>query len=259
VEESVSAGTRRIEALTGIRAEAHRRQVREILAQIADRLGCKPGQALAATEQLVSEIRAIKKDLSAGKPGEHADKFVVAVAGSPIDPDNYHELRQAVRDITRRLNVSAEDTPDRIDSLLAERAKLMGELTDMSAGENVSVDDLIRGGERVGDALLVVADVAGGNPNVMRGWIDQIRKKHDGRTAVLLATVQAEKVLLIGGLSKSLVDQGLKAGEWVGAAARAVGGGGGGRPDMAQAGGKEPSKLPQALAEAKETMREQLK
>ena len=95
-------------------------------------------------------------------------------------------------------------------------------------------------------------------PNEIEGWIDQIRKKHDGQTAVLLATVQSEKVLLVGGLSKALVDQGLKAGDWVGAAARAVGGGGGGRPDMAQAGGKDPSKLPQALKSAKDSMRDQL-
>jgi alanyl-tRNA synthetase len=105
---------------------------------------------------------------------------------------------------------------------------------------------------------MIVADTPGANPNVMRGWIDQIRKKSDAPTAVLLAAVQGEKVLLVGGLSKVLVDRGLKAGDWVGAAATAVGGGGGGRPDMAQAGGKDPSKLPAALEAAKESMREQL-
>jgi alanyl-tRNA synthetase len=92
----------------------------------------------------------------------------------------------------------------------------------------------------------------------MRGWIDQIRKKTKGGSAVLLATVQAEKVLLVGGLSRALVDQGLSAGDWVGGAAKIVGGGGGGRPDMAQAGGKNPAKLNEALENAKTTIREKL-
>jgi len=122
----------------------------------------------------------------------------------------------------------------------------------------LSADDLIAGHEQVGDTCLIVAETPGANPNVMRGWIDQIRKKVNSPTAVLLAAVQGEKVLLVGGLSRDLVDRGLKAGDWVGAAARAVGGGGGGRPDMAQAGGKDPSQLPAALEAAKESMRQQV-
>jgi alanyl-tRNA synthetase len=135
---------------------------------------------------------------------------------------------------------------------------LISELKQATAGGKLSADELIGQGERVGDALLIVADTPGANPNVMRGWIDQIRKKSDAPTAVLLAAVQGDRVLLIGGLSKELVDRGLKAGDWVGAAATAVGGGGGGRADMAQAGGKDPSKLAAALAAAKDSMRSQL-
>ncbi len=142
---------------------------------------------------------------------------------------------------------------------MADRAKLVKELKQATAGGKLSADDLISEGEQVGDSLMIVADTPGANPNVMRGWIDQIRKKSDVPTAVLLAAVQGEKVLLVGGLSRALVDRGLKAGDWVGAtAAAAVGGGGGGRADMAQAGGKDPSKLPAALEAAKATMREQL-
>ncbi len=51
----------------------------------------------------------------------------------------------------------------------------------------LSADDLIGQGETVGDTVLVVAETPGANPNVMRGWIDQIRKKSDGPSAVLLA------------------------------------------------------------------------
>jgi alanyl-tRNA synthetase len=163
-----------------------------------------------------------------------------------------------VRELTRRLNVAIHDIVQRIQSLLSDRERLVQELKAATAGGNISAADLIEAGESVQGAKLIVAETPGANPNVMRGWIDQIRKKSDVPTAVLLAAVQGEKVLLVGGLSKALVDQGLKAGDWVGAAARAVGGGGGGRPDMAQAGGKDPSQLPAALEAAKESMREQL-
>ena len=258
VEESVSAGTRRIVALTGDRAKSHRTQMHETLGQIASVLGCTAEQATAAAMHLMQEVRSIKKEINSGKPGDHPADFSVPAQAETIDTKQYNRVRQAVRDITRRLNVSSEESPERLRALLDERAKLLKELTQVTAGGKLSADDLISDGEQVGQTLLVVAETPGANPNVMRGWIDQIRKKHDGETAVLLATVQSEKVVLIGGLSKSLVDRGLKAGDWVGAAAKAVGGGGGGRPDMAQAGGKDPSKLPQALTAAKDAMREQL-
>jgi alanyl-tRNA synthetase len=70
--------------------------------------------------------------------------------------------------------------------------------------------------------------------------------------AVLLGSRQEEekKVTLIAGLSRELVDRGLSAVEWVRSASTIVGGTGGGRPDMAQAGGKLPEKLPEAFAAA---------
>jgi alanyl-tRNA synthetase len=257
-EESVATGTRRIEALTGERADEHRTQTRRLLEQVAEKLGCQPQLALAATMQLLNEVRGLKKELASGNAGEHDDSYRFAGKGEAIDVHDYHSVRAAVRDVTRRLNVAIEDVIDRMDSLLADRATLIAELRKATAGGKLSADDLIGAGERVGDSLMIVADTPGANPNVMRGWIDQIRKKSDAPTAVLLAAVQGKKVLLVGGLSKALVDRGLNAGDWVGAAAAAVGGGGGGRADMAQAGGKDPSKLPDALAAARQSMREQL-
>jgi len=119
----------------------------------------------------------------------------------------------------------------------------------------LSAADLLAQGEAVGDVVVIVAETPGGNPNLMRGWIDTIRKSSDSSVAVLLASTQDGKVLLVGGLSRALVDRGLSAGTWVGDAARAVGGGGGGRPDLAQAGGKDLAKLPEALQAAKAQMR----
>ena len=257
-EESVSTGTRRIEALTGTRAEEHREQIRDLLDAVASRLGCQANQARGAAAQLAENVRQLKKELASGKAGDHQPEFRYESGDPPIDLKDYYDVRSAVRDITRRLNVAVDDVVARLEALLSDRKKLIEELKRATAGGKVSADDLIAGGEKVGDSLMIVADTPGANPNVMRGWIDQIRKKSEAPTAVLLAAVQGEKVLLVGGLSKALVQRGLKAGEWVGDAAGAVGGGGGGRPDMAQAGGKDPSKLPDALDAAKESMRRQL-
>jgi len=65
-------------------------------------------------------------------------------------------------------------------------------------------------------------------------------------------------VLLVAALSKDLVEGGFSAGDWVKTAAKAVGGGGGGRPDLAQAGGKFPDRLPEALKDAVEYWRGKL-
>ena len=258
VEESVSTGTRRIEALTGVRAQQHRAQTRQLLDQVAASLQCAPEAALAASMQLMDEVRQLKKEVSSGKSSEHSEQFKFAGDGPKATLDDYNSVRNATREITRRLNVSINDVASRIDSLLSDRQQLVTELKQATAGGKLSADDLIATGETIGETVMVVAETPGANPNVMRGWIDQIRKKSASPTAVLLATVQGEKVVLVGGLSKALVDRGLKAGDWVGAAAAAVGGGGGGRPDMAQAGGKDPSKLPAALEAAKASMRDQL-
>ena len=112
--------------------------------------------------------------------------------------------------------------------------------------------------EVVGHTTLLVAETPGANPNVMRGWIDQIRKQSSGETAIFFASAQGERIVLVAGVSRELVKQGCHAGNWVGEAAKIVGGGGGGRPDMAQAGGKDASKLPMALEVAKDFMRSQL-
>ena len=103
---------------------------------------------------------------------------------------------------------------------------------------------------------MVVEKVAGVSPAVLRQLIDQLRKKASP-VAVLLASPQEEgKVTLIAGLSRDLVEKGLDAVQWIQAAAPLVQGGGGGRADMAQAGGKDSSRLDEALDAARAAIRE---
>ena len=254
-EESVSAGTRRVIAVTGPRAAQHRRETVERVNRAAELLGCDARNVAHRTRDLVAETRQLKKELQSAHASEHPAEFV---GSSATTVDDYPTARGVLRDAARALNVSPEDVPSRLESLLADREALLGQLQQMTAGGKLTADDLIAGGHQVADTLVVVAETPGANPNVMRGWIDQIRKQSDQPTAVLLAATQGEKVVLVGGLSKSLVDRGLQAGRWVGAVAKTVGGGGGGRPDMAQAGGKDPTKLPEALDQARKLVQEEL-
>jgi alanyl-tRNA synthetase len=77
--------------------------------------------------------------------------------------------------------------------------------------------------------------------------------------AVLFAHCDQERVQLVTGLSRDLVDKGLSANDWIQHVAKVVGGGGGGRPDLAQAGGKDPARLDDALSIGVEYVKKRLK
>lgn len=87
----------------------------------------------------------------------------------------------------------------------------------------------------------------------MRQCIDQLRRK-GSPIAVLLGGCDGGKVTLVAGISRELEERGLSASTWINEAAPLVGGKGGGRKDLAQAGGKDPDKLGDALEAAKAAM-----
>ena len=93
---------------------------------------------------------------------------------------------------------------------------------------------------------MVVASIDGADADALRSAMDVIRKKKPD-AAVLLGAVAADKVAFVAAVPDALIKKGLKAGDWVREVAKIAGGGGGGRPDMAQAGGKDPAKLGDAL------------
>lgn len=258
VEESVSTGTRRIEALTGSRAIEHREQTRQLLNEVAKSLQCEPSHALASSVELMDQVRSLKKALASGKAGDHPAEYTYSLEGESVDLSDYYSVRNAVRELTRRLNVSIDDVCPRLNAMLEEYKRLVTEISQSTAGGKLSIDELLGQSEKIGDTTLLVVETPGANPNVMRGWIDQIRKQSDGETAIFFAAVQSSRVILVAGVSRELVKRGCHAGNWVGDAAKLVGGGGGGRPDMAQAGGKDASQVPSALAAAKDWMRAQL-
>ena len=102
---------------------------------------------------------------------------------------------------------------------------------------------------------MIASEVPQSAPQAMRDLIDQFRRKASP-IAVMLGTRSDDgKVTLIAGLSRELTEKGLDSIQWIRSVAGLIGGGGGGRPDMAQAGGKEAAKLPEALDAAQEKMK----
>ncbi len=140
-----------------------------------------------------------------------------------------------------------EELTRRVQSLLEEVREARKQLSQAaSKTAQTLAEQLIEQGEMVNDVLVVVQAVDDADRETMRGLMDQIRAKVP-KAAVLLATVRDGKVALTAAVSKELVKQGVSAAECVRTAAKVAGGGGGGRPDMAEAGGKLPEKLPDAL------------
>ncbi|MFT5523950.1 MAG: alanyl-tRNA synthetase [Pirellulaceae bacterium] len=254
-EEGVSAGTRRITAYTGTKAAEHAAKTRQALQDAADALGVAPLSVVAAAQQLAGQVRDLKKQLAGGsQPAELA----AVEAGDPSVEVSYAAARKQVRDAARALNVPILELPARIVAMHKDVANLKQQLQQLAQSGDLSADSLLEKAEDVNGVSVVVLDVPGANPNLMRQLIDQMRKKSE-LVAVLLAAAQGEdKVMLVAGISKALIERGASAGNWVKQVAPVVGGGGGGKPDLAQAGGKQPENLPAALKKAKEVIAEML-
>ena len=114
------------------------------------------------------------------------------------------------------------------------------------------LDDVVE----VAGVQCLVASLDGQDPKTLRDTLDRVKNRLS-QGVVVLATVRDDKVNLIAGVTDNLVDQ-VKAGDLIGFVAAQVGGRGGGRADMAQAGGTEPASLPEALKSVPGWLEEQL-
>jgi alanyl-tRNA synthetase len=95
---------------------------------------------------------------------------------------------------------------------------------------------------------VLTAHVREADANTLRQLTDQFRGRNPKTSVIVLGTVQNDKPLMIAAVTEDLVQKGIKAGDLVKFVAQQVGGGGGGQPTIAQAGGRDASKLDQALA-----------
>jgi alanyl-tRNA synthetase len=102
----------------------------------------------------------------------------------------------------------------------------------------------------LGPGKLIVGEIPGATPEQLLSAADSLKKK-TGSYGIMLASAENGKVSFAAAVSDDLIAKGLRAGDWIKATASVAGGGGGGRPQMAQAGGKDPSKLAEALEAAR--------
>lgn len=256
-EESVSTGTRRVVALTGERALQQAEQTRITLDEAAKLLGVAPLEVPNALRAQAKVLRDLRKQLSSGNEAGGAEAAKPKSAAAP-GAATYEQCRSALREAARLLNVAAMDVPERTAALLSEVSQLEARVAELARSGLLSAEALIEQGVMVADVRLVVVETPGANPNLMRQWIDQIRRKAE-LAAIFFAAAQGDdRVLLVAGLSRALVERGLDAGDWVKEVAAIVGGGGGGRPDLAQAGGKDVAQIPAALDKARAYIQQRL-
>ncbi|WP_019154619.1 alanine--tRNA ligase [Robertmurraya massiliosenegalensis] len=151
-----------------------------------------------------------------------------------------------------KLKANPKDVVNRIDALLAEVKQLQRENESLAAKlGNIEAGSLVDQVKEVNGIKVLSAKVQGMDMNNLRNMADDLKQKL-GSAILVLGSVNEEKVNIIAAVTKDLIDQGYHAGKIVKEVATRCGGGGGGRPDMAQAGGKDPNKLDDALAAVEE-------
>ncbi len=192
-ETGIASGTRRIEAVTGLKCYEMSREDRDLIAQTASALK-------VSKDQMTSKITALQKEIK--------------------------DLHKTISDIEK-----------------SQAGDFAGEA--------------IKAAEEIGGIKAVIVKAPVADASALRDTADRIRDSLD-KGLVFLAAEADGKVLFTAMATKSAVEAGVHCGNIIKEAARVAGGGGGGRPDMAQAGGKDVSKIDDALAAAKEVLTSQI-
>lgn len=158
----------------------------------------------------------------------------------------YNQERYTLAEISHILKTDSQHITVKIQSLQEEYNKLQKELAQANEAEaGNQIKKLFEQIKTVDESHYLVARVDGMNMEMMRSAVDQLRDRMRSGV-VVLGSVNENKVALVAGVTKDLTSK-VQAGALIKKVAAEVGGSGGGRPDMAQAGGKEPAKLDQAL------------
>lgn len=169
----------------------------------------------------------------------------------------FEQIDDALAEIASMVRGSRQDAVSRVAQLVERGRQLERELAEIKAKQAAEAGgDLLTTAVVMAGVNYLVAELPDAEVNTLRDTVDQLKNKL-GTSAVMLASVEDGKVRLIAGVSKDLTGR-IKAGDWVNVAAQIVGGKGGGRPDMAQAGGPDSSRLQDALEAARAWMKEQL-
>jgi alanyl-tRNA synthetase len=171
---------------------------------------------------------------------------IEAITG-PASDDLFRERSDRLHELSALLRVPEDSVVHAVERL-SQRVK---ELERGGGGpDRAAADQLVESAAEVGGVRLVVDAVSASDAKALLALSDAVRQRL-GDAVVVLGTAVDGRVHLVANVAPAAVERGVKAGEVVRAAAEVVGGGGGGRDTMAQAGGRDPEKLPEALTTAR--------
>jgi len=165
------------------------------------------------------------------------------------------EREEAVEETARLLKVKPEEVAKRVANLLKESRAKDKELENLRARlAQHEIGALLAAKRQVNGVSVLISRIRVKDMDSLRSYVDLLRDRMESGIVVLGASSD-EKAMLVASVSADLVVKCYHAGQILAAIAPLVGGGGGGRPDMAQAGGKNPAALERALKEAEEQIR----
>ncbi|MEC2307073.1 alanine--tRNA ligase [Bacillus atrophaeus] len=157
-----------------------------------------------------------------------------------------------LKQVAGELKTNVKDVPKRVAALQADLKEAQRENESLLAKlGNAEAGAILSNVKDISGVKVLAEKVNAKDMNHLRTMVDELKVKL-GSAVVVLGAVQNDKVNISAGVTKDLIDKGLHAGKLVKQAAEMCGGGGGGRPDMAQAGGKQPEKLQDALTSVEE-------
>ena len=254
-KESKTLEQARAEGATALFGEKYGSEVRTI--EIVDQRGrfsyelCG-GTHVDNTTEIGSFYITAESSVAAGL------RRIEAVTGSGA----YRYARERLNllnEVASFFETSPADVPGKAEQLEAELKQSRQDLEKLRIeAANQAFKQKLEDVQEIAGVPVLRAVIANADADALRSLADQFRQKHPSGV-VVLGTVVNEKPMLIAAVTQDLITRGLKAGDLIKRVAQVVGGGGGGRPDMAQAGGKDASKLNEALDQVEGYIRENLK
>ncbi|MEG5025787.1 alanine--tRNA ligase [Microcoleus sp. AT8-B1] len=183
---------------------------------------------------------------------------IEAVSGQAV-LDYLNVRDKVVRDLGDRFKAKPEELPNRITNLQNELKDTQKHLAAVKSELAIAKSDqLLSAAEAIGEFKIIVAQLGDVDTEALKTAAERLQQKL-GNAAVVLASIpEPDKVSLVAAFSPEVNKKGLQAGKFIGGIAQICGGKGGGRPNLAQAGGRDASKLQEALESARNLLLEGL-
>ncbi|HIJ67114.1 MAG TPA: alanine--tRNA ligase [Planctomycetes bacterium] len=187
---------------------------------------------------------------------------ITALTGRALN-EYITQQSKIIDDLVEMLKVPVEELPHRVRKLIDDNKDLSRQLKSAAReGKNATIDEvssLLAGAEKIANTALIVGRLSPAPVAQVRNAIDSLKKKAKSAAIVLGFAESEDKALLLAALTDDIVNKGISASDIIAEIATVIGGSGGGRPHLAQAGGKDAAKLNEALEIAVKALEKKLK